>query len=156
MELEFDIDGDRRPFFNGEPGDADAAHFDIGPDEFTGVPESEEFCDIPVDPIFRRGDHDVSGIVDLTDALNILGFLFLGKFPPKCADASDADNSGFIDLSDALNLLASLFLGTVTIPPPGVANCGIDPKIVIPAGGGLPAQAIIRLGCESYDKCETP
>ena len=100
---------------------------------------------------FRRCDHDGSGLVDITDFLNLLNFLFLGGFPPICEDASDCDNSGLIDISDGVNGLTHLFLGTVDIPPPGTGpECGPDPTTVVPAGGGLPAQDPISLGCDTY------
>ena len=99
-------------------------------------------------PEFLRGDHDSSGAVDITDSLNRLGFLFLGTTPSDCQEASDFDNSGAVDISDSLNELTFLFLGTVEPPPPGTENCGTDPMEVLPAGGGLPEQANLQLGCE--------
>ena len=45
-------------------------------------------------PTFRRGDSNVDSIVDISDAVHVLGFLFLGD--PKelaCQDAADADDS---------------------------------------------------------------
>jgi hypothetical protein len=101
-------------------------------------------------PVFRRGDHDGSGAVDITDALNLLSFLFLGLFNPICQDASDYDNSGALDISDGLNSLGFLFLGGNTPPPPGVNDCGPDPQEVLPPGGGLPEQPNIQLGCDEY------
>ena len=34
------------------------------------------------EPIFLRGDIDLSGVVDTTDGINILVYLFLGGFTP--------------------------------------------------------------------------
>jgi hypothetical protein len=103
---------------------------------------------------FRRGDHDGSGLVDITDPLNLLGFLFLGQTPPICEDASDGDNSGALDISDALNLLGFLFLGSFPLNEtlPGPANCGLDPDFEIdPDGDGpLPVQPAESLGCDTY------
>jgi hypothetical protein len=108
----------------------------------------------PVGPIFRRGDHDGSGLVDITDPLNLLSFLFLGTTPPICEDASDGDNSWALDISDALNVLGFLFLGSFPLNEtlPGPTNCGLDPTVVIdPDGaGGFPVQPATSLGCESY------
>jgi hypothetical protein len=103
-------------------------------------------CALP----FRRGDHDGSGVVDLTDSLNRLSFLFLGTMPSNCQDASDFDNSGTVDLTDSINELIYLFLGKVAPPPPGTEQCGLDPDEVIPAADGLPRQEAISLGCEEY------
>jgi hypothetical protein len=103
---------------------------------------------------FRRGDHDGSGVVDLTDPLNILFFLFLGQQLPICLDASDGDNSGAVDLSDALNLLQFLFLGGFPLVAtlPGPFDCGSDPTVDIdPDGpGGFPNQPATTLGCDMY------
>jgi hypothetical protein len=103
---------------------------------------------------FRRGDHDGSGIVDITDPLNLLGFLFLGTTPPICEDASDGDNSAALDISDALNVLGFLFLGSFPLNEtlPGPENCGVDPDSEIdPDGDGpLPVQPAESLGCETY------
>jgi hypothetical protein len=108
----------------------------------------------PIGTPFRRGDHDGSGIVDITDPLNLLGFLFLGTTPPICEDASDGDNSAALDISDALNLLGFLFLGSFPLNEtlPGPMNCGPDPDIAIdPDGpGGFPEQPATSLGCDTY------
>jgi hypothetical protein len=106
--------------------------------------------------VFRRGDWDGSGAVDITDSLNRLGFLFLGTTPTKCDDAGDFDNSGAIDISDSLNELTHLFLGTVIPPPPGTMACGPDPLEVIPEGGGLPEQVVSTLGCVEYPNADIP
>jgi hypothetical protein len=109
-------------------------------------------------PLFRRGDHDGSGLVDITDPLNLLGFLFLGQTPPICEDASDYDNSALLDISDPLNALGFLFLGNNITPAPGAMNCGLDPTDAIDDGNdpppngpdGLPAQPAASLGCDMY------
>jgi hypothetical protein len=106
--------------------------------------------------VFRRGDWDGSGVVDITDSLNRLGFLFLGLTPTECDDAGDFDNSGAIDISDSLNELTFLFLGTVTPPPPGTMLCGPDPLEVIAEGGGLPEQVVLALGCVEYPDADNP
>lgn len=102
--------------------------------------------------IFRRGDHDDSSVMDITDVVGMLNFLFLGLNPSVCMDASDIDNSGVVDISDAFNALTFMFLGTVQIPPPGSVECGEDPTTIIPDGQvpGLPAQPAVSLGCERY------
>lgn len=76
---------------------------------------------------FRRGDANGSDGVDLSDAIFILGFLFLGE-PTRldCEDSADANDSGVLDLSDSIYLLSHLFLGG---PPPGepFQACDTDP-----------------------------
>lgn len=76
---------------------------------------------------FIRGDVDLAGSVDITDALNTLDFLFLGGFAPQCLDAVDSDDSSLMDLSAPLRTLTFLFLGGVDIPGPGPFDCGPDP-----------------------------
>jgi hypothetical protein len=94
-------------------------------------------------PIFHRGDADDNGELQLTDAIRILGFLFLGGAAPTCLDAADADNNGELQLTDAIRILGFLFLGgpaPADPGPPGVgAVCGPDDDEA--------------LGCASYTKC---
>ncbi len=79
------------------------------------------------DPIFRRGDANTDGEVDLSDAIRTLGFLFLGDAGLICRDAADANDDGEVDLSDAVATLGVLFLGNGEIPAPGRNECGVDP-----------------------------
>ncbi|HLU48557.1 MAG TPA: dockerin type I repeat-containing protein, partial [Planctomycetota bacterium] len=75
----------------------------------------------------RRGDVDSNGTLDLTDAVRVLEWLFLGGEPARCPDAADVNDEGTIDLTDAVFLLSHLFLGGDTPPPPGMESCGLDP-----------------------------
>jgi hypothetical protein len=76
-------------------------------------------------PEFVRGDADGTGELDVTDAIHLLDFLFLGRDAPPCADAADADDSGILDLTDGIFILHFLFLGGPP-PPPPFAGCGRD------------------------------
>jgi len=76
---------------------------------------------------FRRGDADSSGVLEITDAIFVLDYLFVGGSEPACRDAADVDDTGTLDLSDAIALLNALFLGAVDrVAPPGF-ECGADP-----------------------------
>lgn len=75
---------------------------------------------------FLRGDADGSGDVVLTDAVLILGHLFLGQAAPKCLDAADTTDDGAVVITDAVYLLRNLFLGGSGPPAPNEA-CGVDP-----------------------------
>ena len=75
---------------------------------------------------FRRGDTNADGIVDITDGVKTLDFLFLGGEGPSCLDAADSDDSGVIELTDASYTFSFLFLGGPQPPNPGL-NCGKDP-----------------------------
>jgi hypothetical protein len=92
-------------------------------------------------PKFHRGDTDNNGQLQLTDAVRILGFLFLGGTAPTCLDAADTDDNGQLQLTDAVRILGFLFLGQASPAPPGPPPnaCGPD------AGA--------QLGCVDYTRC---
>lgn len=70
-----------------------------------------------------RGDVNKDGNVDITDPINILGYLFQGESAPACLDAADIDDSGSIDITDPIVLLTFLFGGgdapAAPYPQPG-------------------------------------
>jgi hypothetical protein len=75
---------------------------------------------------FVRGDANGDGTVNISDAVAILGYLFLGAAVPPCLDAGDTDDSGSLDLSDAVSVLNHLFLGAAP-PPSPYPERGLDP-----------------------------
>ena len=80
-------------------------------------------------PRFRRGDADGSGTIEITDAIEILGSLFLWCcLVPPCTDAQDTDDNGAVNISDAVGVLNWLFLGAGDPPAPGPRVCGEDPS----------------------------
>ncbi|MBI4600750.1 MAG: hypothetical protein HY721_02205 [Planctomycetes bacterium] len=93
---------------------------------------------------FHRGDADQNGQLQLTDAVQVLGYLFLGKpgRVPQCLDAADADDSGTLAITDAVRILDYLFrgIGAIGSPGPPPAACGEDPT---PDG----------IDCERFDAC---
>ena len=88
---------------------------------FRGTARAEE------DGRLRRGDTDQSGDVNLTDAIRVLGFLFLGDDDLPCEDAADANDDGALNLTDPVAILSFLFLEGVAPSPPGPKLCGVDP-----------------------------
>jgi hypothetical protein len=76
---------------------------------------------------FPRGDADGNRRLEITDAIAILNFLFLGTFSPNCEDALDSDDSGEVLITDAIALLGHLFLGAPQGLPPPFGDCGADP-----------------------------
>ncbi len=85
---------------------------------------------IATEPKLVRGDANGDKLVDITDGISILDFLFLGGRVPPCFDAADADDSGgdSLDISDAVSLFGFLFLGSIpALPAPGHETCGPDP-----------------------------
>ncbi len=106
----------------------------------------------PAPPVLRkvqflRGDPTTDAIVDLTDAVFVLNYLFVGGSEPGCAAAADSNGDRAIDLTDAVAILTFLFLDTEgAVPPaPGPFDCGVDP-----VDDGL--------GCFVYPSCpdDTP
>ena len=87
---------------------------------------------IPIEVLFRRGDANADGAIDIADAVCVLGYLFGGAADPcaarvpRCLDAADANDDGAVDIGDAVKILGHLFGGGGPLPPPGGA-CGIDP-----------------------------
>ena len=100
----------------------------------------EESCQEPVGDLFRRGDADANGAMQLTDAVFVLLYLFSGGGEPPCMEASDADNNGALQLTDAVYVLLYLFSGGDAPPAPGPVDCGPD-------------TGDADLGCGTYDNC---
>jgi hypothetical protein len=90
---------------------------------------------------FDRGDSNADGILDISDAIGVLDYLFVGLFTPPCLDAADADDTGVIDTTDAARLFDVVFLGGEPLPPPYL-TCGLDFTFEN------------CLGCTSYLPCQ--
>jgi hypothetical protein len=78
------------------------------------------------EPAFRRSESSGDGVLDLTDPVFTLNYLFSGGPPPACPDAADANDDGTLDITDAVFTLGFLFLGTAEPPSPGPFACGPD------------------------------
>ncbi|MEM7164220.1 MAG: FG-GAP-like repeat-containing protein [Planctomycetota bacterium] len=78
---------------------------------------------------FIRGDVDLNGSVQLTDAVYTLQALFVPSAPAiACADSGDTNDDGVLNLNDAVYLLNYLFVPASPAPlAPGVSVCGTDP-----------------------------
>jgi hypothetical protein len=76
--------------------------------------------------LFRRADVNDDQILNLTDALFILNYLFLSGPTPSCMDAADTNDDGLHNLTDGVFLLTHLFLNGPPPPPPHPA-AGPDP-----------------------------
>src|SRR6185369_3731341 len=73
---------------------------------------------------FKRGNCNNDDAVDVSDAVCMLNWLFVGGHAPGCVAVTNTNGDGETDISDAVYLLASLFLGG----PPPVApfpECGL-------------------------------
>ncbi|MFQ5655667.1 MAG: hypothetical protein ACE5GW_13175, partial [Planctomycetota bacterium] len=84
--------------------------------------------------LFRRGDCDGSGRVDLSDFRRIFGALFRGGDPPDCISACDANGSGDLNVTDAVYLVKWLLEG-MEPPPPPFPHCGWQRDAVDCSGG---------------------
>jgi hypothetical protein len=95
----------------------------------------------PGGPEFRRGDPNDDGIINITDGIYILNFLFLGGETPPCMEAANPNDDTVVNITDGIYVLNFLFLGGPDRLPPGV-NCGEEP-------GDSPSN----MGCDSYTNC---
>jgi hypothetical protein len=80
---------------------------------------------LPPPDIFRRGDSNDDGKVNIADPIHVLNFLFRGGPTPRCQKAADADDSGSLNITDPIFLLGYLFSGGRPPPAPFPA-CGVD------------------------------
>ena len=139
-------------FFNGFVDDVRIYDIALGADEIADLAENLGIDPGPGGngepeppgqgvPQFIRGDPDHSGIVNMTDAVFILSFLFLGGESPTCFDASDTDNNGIVQLTDGIFLLNYLFSGGRP-PPAPYPRCGPDR-----------GDFVDQLSCESFPGC---
>lgn len=76
---------------------------------------------------FVRGDVNASGSRDISDAIFILSYLFLGTSSPPCLKAADLNDDGQLNLTDPIYLLTFLFLAGPSPMPPD-DGCGPDPN----------------------------
>ena len=70
---------------------------------------------LPQNPGFVRGQVAGNANLGITDALVILGYLFLDAAAPNCLSAADANDDGQVSLNDPLVILNYAFTGGV--PP---------------------------------------
>lgn len=108
-------------------------------DDHDGIPDD---CTVLA---FHRGDANSDDALDLSDAVFLLGWLFLGRPAPDCLDTGDVDDNRDIDITDPILILQHLFLQGAAPAPPGPPGgaCGFD------GGQETPSD----LGCNRYDPC---
>lgn len=97
------------------------------------------FTTEPAGQLFLRGDASGDGKMDISDAITILSYLFLGGRQLSCLKSADTNDSGELGIADAIFLLIFLFQGGAVIPPPS-PSCGRD---------STPDD----LSCDSYPGC---
>jgi hypothetical protein len=103
--LRLDLDGRCRRTAQVCRLDVETYPIDLGAYERPGV------CDEEVET-FRRGDcNDDEGVVEISDAIYVFGFLFLGAAEPSSLDACDSNDDGVVDITDGIHILSFLFSG---------------------------------------------
>jgi len=68
--------------------------------------------------LFVRGDVNEDGVVDISDVVATLVFLFAGGPGPACLDRADVDDDGTVRINDPIYLLGWLFGGGPQVPAP--------------------------------------
>lgn len=86
---------------------------------------------------FVRGDVNDDTVLDISDPVALLSFLFVGG-SLDCQKAGDVNDDGGNDIADSISLLNHIFLGAAA--PPAPMTCGVDPT----ADG---------LTCDSFTSC---
>ena len=89
---------------------------------------------------FQRGDSNSDGAINVSDAIDLLGFLYRDSTPPPCMKAADVNDSGTVTITDAVTLLFHLFPNREP-PRQPFDYCGIDPTND-------------DLSCEAHPACE--
>lgn len=90
--------------------------------------------------VFRRGDANDDGVLDIADAVTLLTVLFPAGTPASgfsCLDAADANADGVVDIADPVVVLEHLFGAGGTPLPAPFPDCGSAPL----------------LGCRAYGSC---
>ncbi len=77
-------------------------------------------------PGFIRGDSNADGVLDISDAVFTLLYLFTDRVQMACEDAADANDDGRLNVADPLYLLPHLFRGGPA-PADPLAAPGFDP-----------------------------
>jgi hypothetical protein len=88
---------------------------------------------------FRRGDANADGVVDLSDAIVLLLYLFGARAELACDQSADMNDSGALDLADVVYCVYYLFAGG-SAPPLPFHQCGVS-------------EAAVALSCDTYPPC---
>ena len=83
---------------------------------------------VDVPNVFKRGDVNGDGLVDIGDAAALLGYLYNSGPLGACLDAADINDSGRADIGDVVYLLNFLFKGGEAPPAPYLES-GVDTTI---------------------------
>jgi hypothetical protein len=120
------LKGSGLPITNSITFDGHTRKDDGGDKDADGDREEPAVVRTCVDSPFKRGDCRSDRQIDITDAIAILNYLFLGGSEPPCLGACDSNDDELLNISDPIYTLGYLFLGTAP-PPPPLEACGKDP-----------------------------
>jgi hypothetical protein len=67
-------------------------------------------CDIMVG-IIGCGDANADGVVNISDAVYLISYIFGGGDPPLLLESGDVDMNGLVNISDAVYMIAYIFGG---------------------------------------------
>jgi len=76
--------------------------------------------------MFVRGDTNNDAKVNLSDAVFLLNYLFVGGDKPPCFEVADLNDDSELDITDAVYVLRFLFAGS-SPPPAPFPTCDFDP-----------------------------
>jgi hypothetical protein len=90
-------------------------------------PDVKSFTRTPgAETLFLRGDSGGDGVLDVTDAIGTLQFLFAGSDNVACLSAADTNDDGRINIVDPIAVIAVLFGRADALAAP-FPECGDDP-----------------------------
>ncbi len=96
---------------SGTPSDSGNFLVSIRATGVSGGSDTKDF-EIRIEPqSFVKGDADGNGMVNISDAVYLIGYIFSGGPAPSPLFAGDADCSGIITVSDAVYLISYIFSG---------------------------------------------
>ncbi|MEM7260794.1 MAG: PKD domain-containing protein [Planctomycetota bacterium] len=76
--------------------------------------------------LFLRGDANYDQMINIGDAIYLLGHFFSGGPAPVCPDSGDTNDDGLLDIGDAIYALGFLFASGAS-PPYPFPGPGLDP-----------------------------
>jgi DNA-binding beta-propeller fold protein YncE len=123
-ELAASVPGSDRAWRDPEPGTGRRFYRVVG--KKGELSSAGAICEVAFPRPFLRGDVEENGLLNISDAVSILSYLFNGGRAPACLEAADVDDKGDLNISDAISVLGFLFLSKPA-PPPPFPDPGFDP-----------------------------